>query len=98
VANVIAVDWTPAAVPSDLNLEIWATGPKSKGRSIVGDSEYRFMTLVPEGETPPWSINYWWGVLFGAWIPDQKIFVKLRFVNVVNGEVGPWAYASAIVT
>lgn len=84
-----------AAVPAATSVKVFATAPQSPGVSFV-KSEYRQISILPAATATPVALGAAYVAKFGSWLVNQKIFVKIVFVNNANGQESQAQQISAI--
>jgi hypothetical protein len=75
---------------------VFATAPLSAGKSFV-KSEFRLITVLASGATSPANLKTAYEAKFGSLGSiGQKIFVEIKPVNTITGQVGGTSQASVI--
>jgi hypothetical protein len=85
-----------ASVPAGSAMEIWATPGLSAGISFV-KSEYRLIQVEAAASTSPVDIETAYLARYGAPVAGQKVFVQIKFVNILTGQASTTQSASTIV-
>lgn len=83
-------------VPAGTSMLIFATPGVSPGVNFV-KSEYRLISVQAAAATTPIDVGAAWIAKFGSLIADQKIFVKVVFVNNTTGQTSSAQSLSTIV-
>lgn len=107
-AQSLQLTFTPATVPADHILQVWATPNCSPGKLRLGNRSY-WLCDLPAGTTSPASIAAPWlakpwpsavvGTLATQTIqPGEKIFALGKFINLTNAARSGQLLASAIAT
>lgn len=107
-AQSLQLTFTPAPVPADHILQVWATPNCSPGKLRLGNRSY-WLCDLPAGTTSPASIAAPWlakpwpsavvGTLATQTIePGEKIFALGKFINLTNAARSGALLASAIAT
>src|SRR5690606_34647533 len=83
-------------VPAGTSMLIFATPGVSPGVNFV-KSEYRLISVQAAAATTPIDVGAAWIAKFGSLIADQKLFVKVVFVNNTTGQTSSAQSLSTIV-
>lgn len=83
-------------VPAGTSMLVFATPGVSPGVNFV-KSEYRLISVQAPAATTPIDVGAAWIAKFGSLIADQKLFVKVVFVNNTTGQTSSAQSLSTIV-
>jgi hypothetical protein len=95
-AGTVAVTFDPAAVPAGHGAVLDATANLSPGVENA-NSQFRQIDVLAAAEASPYAAGASYVAKFGGLTEGQRIFVRLRFVNLLTGERSQAVKASAIV-
>ena len=84
------------SVPAGTTLLVDATAPQSPGKSFV-KSEFRRIATFPAATSMPAGILAQYTAKFGAGQEGQKVFVRVKFVNNVTGQVSQEQTLSGLI-
>lgn len=90
------VAWTGGAVPAGTKMVVEATPMVSVGRYNV-NNRFRTIGTVAAAATSPQDLITEYEAKFGSLVEGQKVFVRVKYINITTGEVSQTLVASAIV-
>ena len=93
----ITLDMLPAAVPVGHTMYIESTQGMSAGISNA-NSKYRFIGTIAAGGQTDENISDSYAAKFGELSAGQKVFFRIKFININTGEVSLPVTTSTIVT
>lgn len=95
----VPVATSPLGVHSLTNaVLIEATRPMSPGITRPSESDFRMILVNAQGTNQVWDVVDEYGLVFGAPIADQKVFIRISIVDCMTGQKGvPLMKSSKIV-
>lgn len=95
-AGTMTATFAPSPVPADTTLYIEATEQLSPGINNA-TSRFRAVSTVAAAGTSPANIFAAYTAKFGSLIEGKKVFVRVKFINKLTGEVSQPLTASTLV-
>ena len=89
----IAMD---GAVPAGTSMQVWATPGLSAGKSFA-ESEFRLLQFEAAASASPVDFEAAYLARFGSPAAGTKVFLFIKFVNDVTGQVSPHQHTTTIV-
>ena len=94
--QAIDITFLPAAVPANHTAYVEASPMLSAGINNA-NSKLRTITTLAAAATSPADVATEYTAKFGSLVAGQKVFVRVKFINKVTGEVSQSLVAQAIV-
>lgn len=90
------IAWSSGAVPTGTKMVVEASPQVSSGRYNV-NNRFRVIGTVAAAATSPQDLISEYEAKFGSLVVGQKVFVRVKYINITTGEVSQTLVASAIV-
>jgi hypothetical protein len=97
VDDLFVLDMLPATVPANHTMYVEATQGMSAGISNA-NSKYRFIGVILESGATDGDLLGAYTDKFGSLVAGQKVFVRIKFINKITGEVSLPVTVNTIVT
>lgn len=92
----LLVNWTSGAVPANQVMVVEATPCVSVGRYNV-NNRFRVIDTLAAATTTGEDVSAAYVAKFGSMVAGQKLFVRVKFINKVTGEVSQSLVTETIV-
>lgn len=92
----VVIDFTPTPVPAGFALVVEATEQVSPGINFV-KNKFRQIIVYPATTATAQNVFPEYTAKFGGLVAGQKLFIRLKFINLTTGQVSIPVTASTIV-
>lgn len=94
--SVVTINWTSGPVPAGVTRIVEATPQMSPG-IYNANNRFRVITTLPAATATGDDVGAEYVAKFGALVEGQKLFIRIKDINITTGEVSQSLVAETIV-